>query len=573
MNPQKKPQLFNTKFILFFTLLVSVLAWATYGTVEGIFGMLSYVLVGLLGLLLWVIPPFIGMIFGVLDTFNIAGPGMYGSTLAIARLDPSWMTAVWFTFVSVVGIGINLDLSFQIYFKLKKKLQKKKRIDTNLALINCNIIDGDQNSPIINNGVILIKNVVERGETSGLITQVGKAAEIEIPSDYRKVDLEGNYVLPGLINAHCHMIGNGKPTTMVNVSDDIMERVAGFIKLGFVKRVLKQRMITNIRTALKSGVTTMRTLGDPSYLDVKIRDEIKRGKLIGPRIICSGNGVCPTGGHGGPMGFTADDVGEVRKRVRENLRKDIDVLKISSTGGVLDSKIIGEAGRPQMTVEEIDAFCTEAHRGGIMVATHCQSAKGIKEALLGGVDTIEHGSHFPDELIDLFKNNPKSMRGYTCLVPTLAAGMGMATLPRKDSKISYVISENAKMIEKGMIQGLQKAYKNGIKIGMGTDSSAPFATHYDVWKELKYYLKYTDMKPQQAIYYGTKGTAKVLGIDDITGSISVGKSADLQIVEGNPIEDINHLGKVKKVVIFGRLISNTKVKKIKNEKEVIPLEL
>ena len=151
--------------------------------------------------------------------------------------------------------------------------------------------------------------------------------------------------------------------------------------------------------------------------------------------------------------------------------------------------------------------------------------------------------------------------------------MGLATLSIEETKITPESFENAKLIEKGMILALQKAYKEGIKISCGTDASVPYSTHYEVWKELKYYLKYTDMSPQEAISFATKGNAENIGIEDITGSIEVGKSADLIVVPGNPLENVDYLGEISKVIIRGHLIKHPKVKKIKKLKELIPLEI
>jgi imidazolonepropionase-like amidohydrolase len=244
-----------------------------------------------------------------------------------------------------------------------------------------------------------------------------------------------------------------------------------------------------------------------------------------------------------------------------------------STGGVMDAKKVGEAGRAQMTIEEIETACFEAHRGKIPVAAHCESTTGIEEALKGGIDTIEHGAEIPDELVSLFKDNPKALKGYTVLTPTLCAGMGLSTFPITETKITQVKFENAILIETGMIKGLQKAYKEGIKFCVGTDSSVPYSTHYEVWKELKYYMKYTDMTAQEAIYFATKNNAELIGINDITGSIEVGKSADLQVVPGNPFKNIDNLGQVSKVIIKGHLIKNPKIKKVKKLKEITPLEI
>ena len=556
-------------FLFFFTVIITLLAWITYGTIEGVLGMLSYIIVGFLLIYPWIIP-FIGIPLGLLDITGIFGFGMYNQTLEIAHLNASWMPVIWSWIVTLCAILIEILLMFSIISALKGLKYKKKEPTTNLALINCNIIDGNKDSIVIQGGTILIKNIVQDFETPGLIIGVGN---VEIPSDYKQIDLKGGYVLPGLINAHCHLTGNGKPMKLMNASDEMMEIAAKALKLRLVQMVIKKLMIRNINTALNAGVTTLRSLSDPVYLDVKVRKMVEEGKIIGPRIICSGPGICVTGGHGGVMGYAADSIPEIRKAIRKNLRNEVDCIKILSTGGVMDARKVGEAGRPQMTVEEIETACFEAHRGNLLVATHCESTEGIREALLGGVDTIEHGADIPADLIPLFKKNPKSLRGYTALVPTLCAGMGLATHPINVTKITQIKFENAKLIEIGMIKGLQSAYKNNIKIACGTDASVPYSTHYEVWKELKYYLKYTNMTPQEAIYFATKNTAEILGIEDITGSIEVGKSADLQVVPGNPLDDIDQLGKVSKVVIRGHLIQNPKYKKVKNLQEITPIEI
>jgi imidazolonepropionase-like amidohydrolase len=402
---------------------------------------------------------------------------------------------------------------------------------------------------------------------------VGKASDIKVPEDYKKVDLKGAYILPGLINAHCHLTGSGKPTKLMKLSDKNMKRLIKFLATPIGKIILLKLMKSNALNALNAGITTLRSMSDPLYIDLKLRDQINEGKIIGPRLFCAGKGICITGGHGWIMAFVADSVTEIRKAVRQNLRMRVDHIKILSTGGVMDARKVGEAGRPQMTIEEIETACFEAHRGGLLVATHCESTDGIREALKGGVDSIEHAAEIPDDLVPLIRNNPKSLRGYTVIVPTVSAGMGMAVLPKEDTKITPESFENAKIIEKGMISALQKAYKEGLKFSCGTDASVPYSLQYEVWKELRYYLRYTEMTPQEAIYYATKGNAENMGIDDITGSIEVGKFADLIVVEGNPLENIDYLGDVSKVIIRGHIINNPKVKKAKKLKELTPMEM
>jgi len=563
----------GTNFILFFMILITVAAWITYGTLRGVIGMISYVFVGLIFVLPWIIP-FFGWLLGILGIMGILQDGFYEFTLNLSHLESSWMTISWSWIVSVIALTIGLILTVFLIFWLKGLMKyRRKAPNKNFALINCNIIDGNRDTDIIKDGVILIKNIVKKGEPSGLIIGVGSSKEVKIPHNYKKVDLKGGYVLPGLINAHCHLIGSGKPSKLMNLSDDVVKKFTKLLKLRLIKWVLTRMMMKNCFNALNAGVTTLRALGDAVYLDVKLRKLIEKGKILGPRLIVAGCPLCITGGHGGLFSIVADSIPEIRKGIRKNLRNEVDCIKIISTGGVMDARKVGEAGRPQMTIEEIETACFEAHRGKLLVATHCESSDGIKEALLGGVDTIEHGAAIPDNLVELFKNNSKSLRGYTALIPTLTAGMGLSTLPIKSTKITQEKFENAKLVEIGLIEGLRKAYKEGIKLGVGTDATVPYSTHYEVWKELKYYLKYTNMTAQEAIYFATKGNAEILGISDITGSIEVGKYADLQVVPGNPLENIDFLGKVVKVMIRGYLINKPKVKKIKGLQKIVPIEV
>jgi len=562
----------NGLILFLFTVFIAVLAWITYGSLQGVLGMLAYLLVGLLNLYPWIIP-FAGIPLGILDLLGIFGANMYNLTLNLAHLNPSWMPIAWFWIIVVISSIINLILSILSLSWLIGLKNRKKEPKTNYALINCNIIDGHKDSSVIKNGVILIQNLVEEDETPGLIVGVGNSDEIKIPGNYTVIDLNGKYVLPGLINAHCHLTGSGKPTSLTKLSDEWMERLVRILDTPLGRILLKKMMRSNAINALNAGVTTLKSMSDPIYMDLKVRDEIKEGKYIGPRLICAGKGMCVTGGHGGVMAYIADSVPEIRKAVRKNLRNGVDFIKILSTGGVMDARKVGEAGRPQMTVEEIETACFETHRGNLFISTHCESTKGIEEALKGGVDSIEHGADITDELIELFKNNPKSLRGFTYLTPTISAGMGLASLPKKVTKVTDESKQNAILIEEGMIKGLRKAYQNGIRFAVGTDASVPYSLQYEVWKELEYFLKYTDMSNQEAIYHGTKNNAELLGIDDITGSIEEGKFADLQIVEGNPLENIGALGEVIHVFIKGTFLKNPKVEKAKNLKKVEPIEI
>ncbi len=554
-------------------LIIAIAAWLTYGNVEDLFSFFTFLGVGLLAGIPWIIP-FAGIPFGIMDVSGVLGERMYDITRTWVGLPDSWLPIAWYVIVILISILVQLFLTVIIISRIKDFLYGLKNPKTlsNIALINCNIIDGNLDSEIIEDGVILINNVREEDAdgkqewTPGLIKGKGRAGDIAIPSDYEKVDLQGQYVLPGLINAHCHLEMDGKPTKAMGAlggSDFLMDigRMVLASRLGkwTFTRISKRNMLT----ALNAGVTTLRIAGSAGYTDFKLKRDIETGRVLGPRLLIAGKALSITGGHGAFMGHIVDSKKDVRRAIRANLRQDVDLIKIISTGGVMSARAIGESGRPQMTVEEIETACFEAHRGNRLVATHCQSPKGIEEALNGGVDSIDHGADIPDDLVPLFKNNPKALRGYTALIPTIGASMGLTSLPRNITKISRMSYENAKLIAKGQIKGLRKAYKEGIKLAVGTDSGVPYSSHYDLWKELVYFCHYTGMTPKEAIYMATKNTADVIGIGDITGSIEEGKSADLQVVAGNPHENLDVLGNVKKVVIRGQLIRKPVYKKIK----------
>lgn len=309
--------------------------------------------------------------------------------------------------------------------------------------------------------------------------------------------------------------------------------------------------------ALHAGVTTFRSVGDPFYYDLEVRDEIKSSNEVGPTMLCAGPMICITGGHGYKFVSEAiDSPWEGRKKVRTHVYNGTDLIKIANTGGVTDSKKIGEAGRAEMTYDEIAAICDEAHRAGLLVASHCQSTKGLKEALRGGVDTIEHGAEMDDEVISLFKHNPNSLRGYSSLTPTFLTIYYIANLSTEYTKLTDVQLANGKIIEKRMISGFQTALKEGIKLALGTDAAMPYVTHYGTWKELKLDVKYGATN-KQAIMYATKSNAEVLGIDKEVGTLEPGKFADFIAVDGNPVEDLNYLGNPYMIVKNGQVLDKT----------------
>lgn len=421
---------------------------------------------------------------------------------------------------------------------------------TPLALTDVSVVTGDREGTVHDGWTVVVGS-------SGKIESAGPAAEAQIPAGYRRIAARAAYVLPGLINAHAHLFADGKPMPGFMTSESMEKAVAGFLHSPLGKPLLNARTKKNVTTQLNSGVTTIRSLGDARYEVVRVRNAIDRGEYVGARIFPSGPLLAVSGGHGAPqIALISDNPWDARKNVRLNLRKGTTAIKIAATGGVTDARAIGEAGRPQMTEEEMTAICEEAHNAGILVAAHAQSAAGIVACLRAGVDTIEHGAGMNDEIIELFKDNPRSLHGSSALIPTLQACLPLVKLDQKLTGIGDIVRANAEMIYEEMLAGIRDALANDITIGMGTDSALTYVTHYNTWREMDYVSRYGGLTPAHALHAATQANARVLGISEITGSIEAGKAADLIVVDENPLDGFRALSAPRHVVVRGELIEN-----------------
>ena len=252
------------------------------------------------------------------------------------------------------------------------------------ALINANVVTGTPDGEVSAGMTIIVEN--------GRIAEVAKSGETAIPENCTVIDIRNQFVMPGLINAHVHLFGSGKPMKAIGGGKS-QERLVGFLRTRLGLRMLDSMVENHARTALYSGVTTIRAVGDLYYSDVRLRDKIDSGKCQGPRLLVSGPAITVTGGHGaGSFALISDSPWDSRKFVRKNVHEQVDLIKICVTGGVTDSRKIGNAGSLKMTLEEVSAVCEEAHKIGYLVAAHAEGTEGVRIALQGGVDTIEHGS-------------------------------------------------------------------------------------------------------------------------------------------------------------------------------------
>lgn len=422
------------------------------------------------------------------------------------------------------------------------------------ALTNATIVTGDAD------GTTLAGQTIVVGD-GGTIEHVGPVAETPVPQGiHRSVDCAGKFVVPGLINAHAHLFSDGKPLPPILLNESAEDLIAVLGRSPLGRQLFKRRTKTNVLTQMHSGVTTIRSVGDVAYEVVKVASEIDRGKYLGPRVLASGPLLAVTGGHGAPqIALIADSPWDARRHTRLNVRHGVKAIKIAATGGVTDARAIGQAGRQEMTEEEMAAICEEAHNAGIVVAAHAQGRNGILAALRAGVDTIEHGAGMTPEIIELFHDNPRSLNGSSALIPTLNACLPLVKLDQSVTGIDDIVRANAEMVFDEMIQGIHDALDNGVTIGMGTDSGLTYVTHYNTWREMDYVARYSGLSRAQALNAATQTNAKILNLDHVTGSIEPGKAADLVVLDANPLDDLRGFLDPAMVVVRGQTLDRPSV--------------
>jgi imidazolonepropionase-like amidohydrolase len=298
---------------------------------------------------------------------------------------------------------------------------------------------------------------------------------------------------------------------------------------------------------LLAGFTTVRDLGDEYRASISLRNAINAGKVPGPRIIAAGKAIGTTGGHAdptngwarkfpanpGPEDGVVNSVDDARKAVRQRYKDGSDTIKITATGGVLS--IAKNGANPQFTEEEIRAIVSTARDYGFKVAAHAHGAEGIKRAIRGGVDTIEHGTFMDDECIRLMKEKG------TFYVPTISAGNWVYTQAQDPNFFPPVVRPKALQVGPQIQNTFAKAYKAGVKILFGTDTGV--SKHGDNAHEFKLMVD-GGMPAMEAIRVATSAPAKFLDLDDKVGSIAVGKLGELVGVPGNPLEDITAMERV-----------------------------
>lgn len=382
--------------------------------------------------------------------------------------------------------------------------------------VNATLIDGTGARPRLDTSI-----VVEDGRISAIAAGAGEARDGD-----DVVDLNGHYLLPGLWEVHAHL-GDLLPDP-----HNLLE-TEGLIDYAI-------RAGRNAMDALRSGITGIRTVGEDGFVDVAWKRAFEQGLMVGPRLFVATKGISITGGHGhGTLGaLEVDGPFEMRKAVRDNLKNGADLIKLMVTGGVMTA---GESmAESQFLLDEIQAATEIAHQKGKRVAAHAWGAAGIKTAILGGVDSIEHGL-LDDETVALMLEHD------TFWVPTICATQDDEFI---ETGMPDFQQRKARAAATAHLEGFRKALEAGVKMACGSDT--PPSSDFTL-RELEFMVR-SGMQPMDAIVAATATSADLCQAGDEMGTLETGRLADMIVVAENPLEDISRLRRVERVYKAGQLV-------------------
>ncbi len=372
--------------------------------------------------------------------------------------------------------------------------------------------------------------------TGGRIDRIAlTGTPLDVPAGTREIEAAGAFLIPGLIDCHVHLTSAGDPDELGAIRAEPLPTRAW-------------KAARNAAATVRAGVTTVRDLGAADYLNIHLARAVEAGLLEGPRILAAGYGVTMTGGHGhGFIAVEADGPDEVRKRVREQLRAGASTVKLFASGGVMTPGV--DPRSPSFTLDELRAGVDEAHKAFRVVGAHAQATEGIKNAILAGVDSIEHGVWLDEEAIDMMAS-----RG-TYLVATLTAPWQIAHMGTEAGVPPYMVEKGWQVLESHEAS-FRAAIRAGVRIAMGTDQGTPFNRPGDNAQELARMVR-LGLSPAAALLASTAWAADLLRLTDRTGRIREGLDADLILLGRDPLADITALADpaaIRVVLARGKMV-------------------
>jgi imidazolonepropionase-like amidohydrolase len=380
----------------------------------------------------------------------------------------------------------------------------------------------------INDAVIIVEN--------GRITTAGPASKVQVPEKAKRINLPGKWLIPGLMNVHVHL---GLVLPGIQMLELANESEAA----------LALRMADNAYKSLLSGVTTIRLTGEVKHADLAVAQAIRRGQFPGPRVFTAAEIVSITGGHGTTLQPTNDGPYEVRKETRRQIRAGANWIKIAITGGIGTPG--GGIAQGLMMPDEIEAAVEIANRHGIKVTAHSGSSDATREAVNLGVKGIEHGYFLDRDVLKLMHQKN------VWFVPTMIVSQPATFefFKRIGAPGWYM----ARVREVGVDHwaALKMAVEEKVNIALGSDQF-PFEPNDGTTatiREAEYYLD-AGMSPLQALQAATIQPARMLEIDRDTGSLTVGKFADIVAIDGNPLENFKALRSLGFVMKGGYVYRN-----------------
>lgn len=387
------------------------------------------------------------------------------------------------------------------------------------VISGCTLIDGTGRDPLPDAALhIRDDRIVWAGPLADLPAEARQASQ---------VDAAGKWVIPGLIDAHVHICWNGRESVLELVKRD--------------RDLIILEAVDTVRRILETGTTTVRDIGGHDYVEMSIRTAINAGHIAGPRMRTSGKVIAMTGGHAHFIAREADGPEEVRRAAREQIKAGADTVKLMATGGAATPG--QDVMASQLTLEELAAAVNAAHAMGRTVATHCHGTGGIRNSLLAGVDSIEHGTYLDEETAAMMVE-----RG-TAIVFTLGVARpdpdkvppGQQAEYERLERIFAAVTERTR-------ESIRIARDKGVLVGSGTDAGGnALAPHdFSMVRELECLVD-GGYSPLEALTIATRNNARILRWENDLGTLEPGKLADFVILKADPLADVGNARQVEAV--------------------------